>query len=95
MKDWTIEYESYWSDGCKDYEQTFDLQAESKEDAIQLGKQRLNEMDNSDNYHCYCVSRKFIRCVESDDFTYLSSAKEDSGIYKNAGYIDITKWNGL
>lgn len=90
-----IEFETHWSDGVTDYEQTFEIEAETKKQAIELGKERLNEMDESDNRYFFCVSRKFYRCVESEKFSYLSSAKEDSGIYKDAGYIDVTKWNGL
>lgn len=95
MKNWTIEFETNWSDGVRDYEQTFDIKAETKEQAILLGKEQLNEMDENDNRYFYFASRNFVRCVESENFSYLSSAKEDSGIHKDAGYIDVTKWNGL
>ena len=95
MKKWAIEYKSNWSDGVTDYEQIIEIEAETKVEAVKLGKETLDEMDENDNMCCCCVARKFVRCVESENFSYLSSVTEDSKIYKNAGYIDVTKWKGL
>ena len=91
-KEYTVEYKAHWSDGVVSEEQIIDVIATTKEEAERIGKDRLNEMDDNDNRHFDCVYRTFYRCVESENFTYLSSAKEDSGIYKDAGYIDVTKY---
>lgn len=92
MKEYIIEFKAYWSDGVVDEEQTINIDAESLEEATKLGKQTLNDMDENSNRFCDCVTRHFYRCVEADKFTYLSSVKEDTGIYKDAGYIDITRY---
>ncbi len=41
------------------------------------------------------VGRTLYRCVEEDLHVFNSSIKEDTEIYRNAGHIDVTKWNGL
>ena len=74
---YTIEFEAHWSDGVIDEEQTLEVEAGSKYDAERIGKSRLFDMDGSDNEICYCVDRRYIRCVESDSFEYASSIKLD------------------
>ncbi len=95
LLDFIIEFTSHWSDGVVDYEQTINIKAENKKEAERIGKEKLSEMDESDNRFCYCVSRKYYRTVLEDDFSYHSSAKEDSGIYKDAGYIDVVAFKHL
>ena len=95
LLDFVIEFTSHWSDGVVDYEQTINIKAENKKEAERIGKEKLSKMDESDNRFCYCVSRKYYRTVLEDDFSYHSSAKEDSGIYKDAGYIDIVAFKHL
>lgn len=95
LLDFVIEFNSHWSDGVVDYEQTINIKAENKKEAEIIGKEKLSEMDESDNMFCYCVSRKYYRTVLEDDFSYHSSAKEDSGIYKDAGYIDVVAFKHL
>jgi len=104
MKNWIVEYKEYWFDCNSEYEeQTLNVQAETEEEAEKIGEEILYNMDRKDNNSggTYwsdmnpMVSRKLYRCVEEDFHVFNSSRKEDSGIYRNAGHIDVTKWNGL
>lgn len=94
VRTWIVEYKTHWSDGVTDYEQIIHVEAETKEEAIEKGKQKLKEMDESDNRHMDMVWRNFYRCVEEENFRYLSSAKEPP-LNGFQGYKDVTKWNGL
>lgn len=89
MKDYIIEYKINFSDGIIAEEQTINVQANSKEEAESIGKQALDEIEEGFNRNCDGNYVTFIRCVQANEFSYISSAKEDVGIYKDAGYIDV------
>jgi hypothetical protein len=104
MKNWIIEYKEYWFDCNSEYEeQTINVQAETKEEAEKIGTKILFNMDKKDNSRGGdywsdmnpMVSRTLYRSVEEDSHVFNSSIKEDTGIYRNTGYIDVTKWYGL
>jgi hypothetical protein len=95
LLDFIVEFTAHWSDGCVDYEQTINIKAENKLEAEKIGKEKLLEMDETDNRFCYCVSRRYYRTVLEENFSYNSSAKEDSGIYRDAGYIDVVAFKHL
>lgn len=95
MGNYIVEYEIHWSDGCSSYENTVNVIASSLEEAKELGIQEIEEQIDGYNRNCAGNSYSFVRCVEEDNFSYISSAKEESSIYKDAGYIDVLKFNPL
>lgn len=93
MENYIVEYEIHWSDGCVDYEKTVNVTANSLDEAKRLGLQEIDEEIEGYNRTCSGNYYRFIRCVKEEDFSYMSSAKEDTGIYQNAGHIDVLKFN--
>ncbi len=86
-KEYTIEYKEYWFDCDVEYEEeTLHIEANNEMEAIKIGEKLLEDMDSDDNNSGGkywsddnpMVSRTFYRCVESKDFSYLSSARNPS-----------------
>lgn len=92
--DWVIEFTAYWYDcGSTWKEQTINVTADTKEEAEAIGRGQLSKLDAADNRgrdeNNPMVDRQLYRCVELDEFSYNSSAKEPE-LIGFTGYFDVT-----
>lgn len=87
---WIFEYEIFWlDDGVTSKEQTLNINAPDKAQAIEEGKRQVAKLDEDANCQFEIRSSRFYRCVQENEFSYNSSAKDR--FPSGGGHIDVTR----